>query len=520
MIRSLRFRLLVQTSLAVAAVLGLLGFALYFCVRQSANSAFNDALLTEARAVAATAEQHGRQIIFDYAPDELPKFATTDHPDYFQAWIDPDVVIRSPSLGSGELPRPAAAQGITFSDGRLPDGRPGRTIGMSFTTTIEPNAEGNSSNSDSPRVVLLTVATDTIALRGSLENFRWMLLGLCSLAVVVSGAVLFWVVGRGVRPVERLAADIDQMRESDLSIRLHAPEAPTELAPVVEKLNGLLSRLDAAFSRERAFAADVAHELRSPLAALLTTFDVCRSRPRDESAYIAAIDKCRDVARQMQAMVETLLVLARADSGQLSLTPKAIDFGDFLQDCWALFLPRAEAHGLNLQWQVPDSIFIETDPEKLRIVLHNIFDNAVSYADNGGAIRVATEVKQDRLLIEIANSGSLIPPDRTAQLFDRFWRGDQARAQTGVHCGLGLSLCQRLSRLLKGQIEIQSTPENWFIVRLWLPAALRQMVAEREVISASTSSPSTSFPSSGPLARAPAAKSPPAVESAAASSST
>jgi signal transduction histidine kinase len=288
--------------------------------------------------------------------------------------------------------------------------------------------------------------------------------------VVVSGTILFWVVGRGVRPVERLAADIDQMRENDLSVRLHAPDAPTELEPVVEKLNGLLSRLDAAFSRERAFTADVAHELRSPLAALLTTFDVCRSRPRDESAYMASIDKCRGVARQMQAMVETLLILARADAGQLSLTLKTTDFADFLDDCWALFLPRAEARGLNVQWKVAGPIHIETDPEKLRIIIHNIFDNAVSYADNGGIVRVAAEVKQDRLLIEIANTGSLIPPDKTAQLFDRFWRGDQARAQTGVHCGLGLSLCQRLSRLLKGQIEIQSTPPNWFIVRLSLPA--------------------------------------------------
>jgi two-component system heavy metal sensor histidine kinase CusS len=507
MIRSLRIRLLVQTSVAAAAVLGLLGFALYFCVRQSTESAFNDALLTEARGVAATAEQHGQEIVFDYAPDELPKFVTSDHPDYFQAWIDPNVVIRSPSLGSRELPRPAAAKGIAYRDLVLPDGRPGRMVGMSFTTTIEPNAEGNSSNSDSPHVVLLTVATDTIALQGNLGNFCWILIGLCSLAVAVSGAVLFWVVGRGVRPVERLAADIDQMRENDLSVRLHAPDVPTELEPVVEKLNGLLCRLDAAFSRERAFTADVAHELRSPLAALLTTFDVCRSRSRDESAYIAAIDKCRNVARQMQAMVETLLILARADAGQLSLTLKTTDFADFLEDCWALFLPRAQARGLNLQWQVPASIFVETDPEKLRIILHNIFDNAVSYADNGGTIRVAAEGKQDRLLVEIANTGSLIPPDKTAQLFDRFWRGDQARSQTGVHCGLGLSLCQRLSRLLKGQIEIQSTPQNWFIVRLWLPATSRQMLGDAA---------SAISPSSAP----PAGQSPPAVESAAASSST
>lgn len=471
MMRSLRVRLLVLTSLAAAAVLGLLGVALYFCIERSANSAFNQSLLTEARAVAATAEQHDEKIVFDYAPDELPKFTASDHPDYFQAWLDPGVVIRSPSLGSDDLPRMTAGDGVSFRNAVLPDGRPGRMVVMSFTTTIEPNAEGNSSNAESSHNVLLTVATDTIALNATLANFRWMLVGLCCIAVVVSGAVLFWAVGRGVRPVERLAAEIDRMRENDLSARLHAPDAPTELEPMIDKLNGLLSRLDAAFSREKAFTADVAHELRNPLAALLTTFDVCRSRPRDESAYIASIDKCRDVARQMQAMVETLLILARTDAGQLLLALKTTDFADLLNECWALFQPRAQGRGLNMQWQAPAPIFIETDPEKSRIVLRNIFDNAVSYADNGGTIRVTTEMKQDRLLIEIANTGSRIAPDKTAQLFDRFWRGDQARTQTGVHCGLGLSLCQRLMPLLKGQIEIQSTPEHWFIVRLWLPAS-------------------------------------------------
>jgi two-component system sensor histidine kinase QseC len=510
MSHSLRLRLLVRTSLAVAAVLGLLGIALYVCVRESANSAFNQALLTEARGVAATAEQHDGKIIFDYAPDELPKFAASVHPDYFQAWIDAGVVIRSPSLGAGDLPRPPSETGVSYRDAVLPDGRPGRMIGMSFTTTIESNAEGNSASAESPRTVLLTVATDTITLQRTLENFGWILIGLCSLAVVVSGAILFLVVGRAVRPVERLAADIDRMRENDLSVRLHAPDVPKELESVVEKLNGLLSRLDAAFARERAFTADVAHELRSPLAALLTTFDVCRSRSRDESAYMASIDKCREVARQMQAMVETLLILARADAGQLSLTLKTTDFADLLEDCWALFLPRAQARGLEVQWQAPAPILVETDPEKLRIVLHNIFDNVVSYGDDRGTVRVIAEVKQDRVLVEIANTGSLIAPEKTGQLFDRFWRGDEARAQTGVHCGLGLSLCQRLSRLLKGVIEIESTPGNWFIVRLSLPAAN----------SASAISPASISPASISSLTRPAGQPPGAVESAAASSAT
>ncbi|MGD0770831.1 MAG: ATP-binding protein [Tepidisphaeraceae bacterium] len=473
MIRSLRLRLLVHTSLGAAIVLGLLGLALYLGVRRSVESEYNQSLLTEARAVAATAEQHGQQIVFDYAPDELPKFVAADHPDYFQAWIDPGVVIRSPSLGHGDLPRPPTGAAVSYHDLLLPDGRPGRMVTMSFTTTIEPNATGNSSNADSSRTVILSVASDTLSIQRTLENFRWLLAGWCCLAVVVCGAVLVWIVGRAVRPVERIASDIDQLRENDLSVRLSSGDAPTELAPVIDKLNGLLSHLESAFAREKAFTADVAHELRTPLAALLTTFEVCRSRPRDESAYVAAIDKCRDVAQRMQAMVETLLVLARADAGQLSLKLQNTDAADLLDVCWALFAPRAQARGLQLQWQVPGPIFIETDPERLLIILQNLFDNAVSYANDAGTLRVTARLDSDRLLIEVANTGSLIPPGDADQLFERFWRGDQARADTGVHCGLGLSLCQRLSRLLNGHIQVQTAQRDWFIVRLTLPAPSR-----------------------------------------------
>ncbi len=172
----------------------------------------------------------------------------------------------------------------------------------------------------------------------------------------------------------------------------------------------------------------------------------------------------------MQAMVETLLMLARAEAGQLSLKLKSIDSADLLDDCWALFSPRAEARHLTLQWQPSVPIPIETDPEKLRIIFHNIFDNAVSYADEAGTVKVSANVTEGKFHVEVANTGSRVSPEQSSRLFDRFWRGDQARAGVGLHCGLGLSLCERLARLLKGEIKVQTTEGGWFTVRLTLPA--------------------------------------------------
>lgn len=487
MIRSLRIRLLIHTSLAVAVILGLLCASLYFSMWKSTESDFNLALLAKARAVASTAEQHGQKIIFDYAPGQMPQFVTPDHPDYFQAWIEPDVVIRSPSLKQNDLPRPPEGTGTIYADLTLPDGRPGRAVSMSFVTTIELRAEGNTSETETEdaRTIVLSVATGTIRLHRTLQDLGWLLIGLCSLAVVVSGIVLVVIVGRAVRPVERIARDIDQLRESDLSTRLRSNDVPLELQPVVEKLNGLLSRLESAFSREKAFTADVAHELRTPLTALLTTFEVVRSRPREEADYMSAIDKCRNVAQQMQAMVETLLMLARAEAGQLSLKLQSTDAADLLDDCWALFSPRAEARGLNVQWQAAGPIPIQTDPEKLRIILHNLFDNAVSYADEAGTLRISAKVIGNEFQAEVANTGSRVAAEQSSHLFQRFWRGDQARANVGIHCGLGLSLCERLTRLLKGKIEVQTAEQGWFTVRITLPAGR----VEQPVVSAAEPHP-------------------------------
>jgi signal transduction histidine kinase len=465
MIRSLRVRLLVQTSIAAALLMGLLGFALYFGLRHSVKSSFDRALRTEADSLAATAEQHGDTILFDYAPAEMPQFVTRDHPDYYEAWIDSDTVLRSPSLGNGDLSRSGGSSGGTFVDVTLPNGKRGRMITLSFETTIESNAHGDSASSDQPHTIVLAVAGEAHAVNESLENFGWILVVWCCVAIVVCGVVLLVIVGRAVRPVERMARDIDELGENDLSGRLSAPDAPSELQPVIDKLNGLLGRLESAFAREKAFTADVAHELRTPLSALLTTFEVCRSRPRDEAAYVSAIDKCRE------DMVETILVLTRADSGQLSLKPKKVDAADLLEDSWAFFAEGAQERNLSIEWQVSGPIFIETDAEKMMMIFQNLFDNAVSYANQSGKLRIEARLGEGRLMIEVANTGSRVPREKTGQLFQRFWRGDEARADTGSHCGLGLSLCQRLARFLKGQIEIEIRDPDWFVVRLTLPAS-------------------------------------------------
>jgi two-component system heavy metal sensor histidine kinase CusS len=460
MIGSLRLRLLIGTSVAMALVLTLLGFAIYFSMWRSLLSEFDSALFAQAKSLDSMVEQHGNRVKFDFDSQQMPEFNAGPRAEYFEIWLDGGKVLaRSNSLGDKDLTAGVSPLGI-YRDFILPDRRCGRSLSIQLSTWIDQD-DDDKGRHIKPQAVELTVSRDTADLDHTLSRLRWLLVGLCAAAIVVSEAALVWVVGRAVRPVNRLAEEIESLRETDLARRLDLPDVPTELAPVVERLNGLLARLESAFSRERAFTADVAHELRTPLAGLGTTLEVCRSRPRDNPAYEAAIDKCRKMIDRMQEMVESLLLLARADSGQLAAVQRTIDLSLLLSECWAVCQPRAEQRGLRVGWEVPSPCMIESDPDKLRIIFHNLFDNAVCHADENGTIRVVVDAEA----VEISNSGSRVGSDELPHLFDRFWRGDQSRTDTGLHCGLGLSLCRRLMELLGGQISVQAQRGGNFVVR-------------------------------------------------------
>lgn len=132
----------------------------------------------------------------------------------------------------------------------------------------------------------------------------------------------------------------------------------------------------------------------------------------------------------------------------------------------SLRIPRGGAES-SVRWNVDAEKSVETDREKLRIVLQNLFDNAVSYTNAGGEIRVSVIDDTD---IEIANTGSQLSEDDVAHVFDRFWRSDSARSQTGIHVGLGLTLCARLIKSMDGTIAADSTAGGEFQVTVHLPS--------------------------------------------------
>jgi two-component system sensor histidine kinase QseC len=459
---SLRTRLVIGVVAATVLVLAASSIAIYALMRASLFAQFDAALGRTASALAALVEQDGTEIEAEFQEADPPEFRRGDRPEYLQCWRENgEVLYRSPSLGRarldrkvGPLDRPVC-RSLT-----LPDGRRGRVVHLTFLPRREGWFLGKRER------ITLSFARDTEDVDGTLTHLRLLLVAVCGVAAVVSAALLTWVVRAGLRPVARLASDIGGVGVDDLAAKLDAGDAPKELLPVVARLNDLLARLESAFERERAFSANVAHELRTPLAGLRSTLEVALSGPRGLESFEEALRDSFGISCQMHAMVENLLAMAQCDAGQLGTAREPVQVDRLLDECWSTLAESAEERELHVEWQVARPCTITTDREKLRLILQNVLSNAVTYADKGGAVRVAAHADDGGASLTVRNSGSKLSGEEAGHVLERFWRGDSARSDAAVHCGLGLALCERLMALLGGSISVTSRADGEFVVEL------------------------------------------------------
>ena len=477
---SVRRRLLLGTAAATIAIFCAAAAALYVLARHALVAEFDTTLRARIQAIASMTEFDVRLNRLD-AEDaaQIPEFQPGMSPEYFEiATADEQHVVRSASLGDGRIDRsrlsgrgsPAAAFVV------LPDGRPGRAMLYRARTRPDealPDATGPD--------VSFVVAKATAPLDAQLARFRVLLVVVCGVATVVLLALTALVIRSAMRPVERLALDISGMGATNLGAGLEIADVPRELAPVVTRLNELLGRLEAAFEREKCFTSDAAHELRTPLAGLAAALEICATERREPPHYERVVGECLRVVRQMHAMIDNLLTLARADAGRVVVARAPVRLGQLVREAWSFHAPRARERHLSVEFDVDDDAVLDTDGEKLSLILTNLLANAVQYVDDAGTVRVAARgAIPSAVHLTIANTGSRVRAEDASRAFDRFWRGDAARGDArrgnagGRNCGLGLAVCRKLADALGATIEATTSRGGWFTVELRLPVPARR----------------------------------------------
>jgi two-component system OmpR family sensor kinase len=279
------------------------------------------------------------------------------------------------------------------------------------------------------------------------------------------GLAVWVIVGRGLAPLARLARALEARNPQALD-PLPDGRLPLEVQPLVRALNRLLSRLTEALDTQRAFVADAAHELRTPLAAVQIQSQLVARAQDPESRREALGDLQAGVTRATR-LAEQLLALARAEPVE-GAVKEPVDLRTLLADCVAGHAPLAQRSGVDLGFEEAEPATIKGDADALRAMFGNLLDNAVKYTPQGGRVDVALRRDPEgRPCVRIGDSGPGIPAEERERVFDRFYRDASARARSDVEgSGLGLAIVRRAAAQHGAAIELGDAPLGGLLVTI------------------------------------------------------
>ncbi len=444
----IRVRLTLVFAIAMAAVLAVVGVALYQRLGSSVTQQIDDRL--QARAATLTSlVVHGdlQSALSEPAAD-----------DAFVRVVTPKGQVRVTSPGFG-IPPIATGGGSTPAfaefDVTEPDGDRGRARAL---TTHATGADGT---------YVVTVGesvTDRTDVLHSLIAQLWLL---GPIALVVASLLGYLVSRAALRPVEQMRLRAALIGAQDPEARLPVPTAADEVTRLAETLNAMLDRLAAGLRRERRFVADASHELRTPLACLQTELELATRRSRSPDELHAAIVSAQEEVERLARLAEDLLVLASADEGRLPLRPTQFDAHDLLTTVAGRFAARAAPLGRSLNIDAPPGTTVRADRLRLEQALGNLVDNALR--EGQGAVNVHARTVNGTTEFTVTDEGTGFPDDLLPTVFERFTRADGVRANGTT--GLGLAIVQAIATAHGGSVTAANRPGAGAQVTLSLPVS-------------------------------------------------
>jgi len=470
MTSSLQRQLTTRTLIATLAISTATGAGLYGYARRALTREFDLATSGKARAFAALVEiEPSGALEVEFSAHSLPDYYSPTPDRFFELRRgDGSLFVGSPALnGRALLPPDVPLSRRTGFDMQLPNGKPGRAIVVSFEPWPEPAKPGIA------RVLPADLEDFTLVLardRRDLDRTLTLLLT----ALLLAGAALagtmalavVLVVRRSLRPVQAVADQAAHIDATSLDKRLPVAGLADELRPICQCINELLARVEAGFKRERQFTANVAHELRTPIAELRTMAEVAVQRTSRSGTAPAQNDlDALDIALQMEGIVTTLLALARCHAGTEVVSPSPVDLGEAVASSWRKFARGADARGLSPAIDAPPGTIVVTDRALLAAMLDNVISNAIEYAPRGGDVRCAVARTDDQATLTIANATVGLSAEDLPHLCEPFWRKDAARSASS-HSGLGLALVDAYAKLLNIELKLYFSPDTRFSVSL------------------------------------------------------
>jgi signal transduction histidine kinase len=273
-----------------------------------------------------------------------------------------------------------------------------------------------------------------------------------------------------LRPLERVTAETRAIGPAELGTRIESPTGQAEVTELAETINRMLERVDRAHSALQSFTADASHELRTPLTHLRAQVQWASADARSPAEVREALTAMERELERTTKMVEELLLIARGENRQLTLTRRAFDLAAVVREVEEITQAMAAGRDLVVQAAPSPSAWAVGDPDRTRHILLNLASNAVRYTASG-SVTFALEANGAMVGVSVRDTGPGIAPEHLERIFDRFFRIDQSRSRAGGGVGLGLAIARLLAELQRGRVSVESTVGVGSTFAVWLPTA-------------------------------------------------
>ena len=459
----LRVRLTLWYGTALALILIIFSTVLYVMTARSLRDAVDQSLEGTAAAAVRALEERGFLPLVDEGElmSQFPELARIDK--FFQIFSPSGTItIRSPNVKQHELPLSRRALEVAYSGHSLfesaqyPKEPPLRLISVPIVYR-------------GSLLYIIQVGTTMDSVEHTLNRLLLVLLVSMPVTLAVSLAGGWFMAGRALRPVDAITLAAQRIAEGDLTQRLTAPASADEIGRLTNTFNDMIDRLETSFRQIRQFSSDVSHEMRTPLTVMRGETELALRRPRENEDYKAVMESNLEEIDRMTRIVDELLFLSRADMGEVKMEHLTVPLDWLIEDVQrqASLLGQEQNIQVALISNVP--AVVSGDELRLRELFLNLVDNAIKYSRFGGTVEMALTIEQGQARLSVTDHGIGIAEEDWPQIFDRFYRTDNARAHTKKGTGLGLAICSWIAESHHGRIEVQSQVGEGSTFTVWLP---------------------------------------------------
>ena len=319
---------------------------------------------------------------------------------------------------------------------------------------------------DGRQVGVVQVAVSTQVVQQVTNALVIVVLAACAIAISVALAMGFWLSRRILKPIQDLTETAATIAETnDLSTRLSWDGPMDELGRLTRVFNRMMARLEYLFGVQQRFVADVSHELRTPLTSIQGNIEIIERYGVDDES----IEALHEETQRMSRLVNDILLLARADYGALEMDLYPLEIDTLLLRAYEQLPHLLNNRQLHVGLGAIETLVVKGNADRLKQAVTNLLVNAIQYTPDGGHITLSVHQEHNQAVVTVKDTGVGLTPQQQKDIFNRFYRVDDARTHTGKGFGLGLSIVKWIIDTHHGLIEVESAPNQGSIFKVYLP---------------------------------------------------